>query len=375
MKSIVDSIYRAAVDPDHWPQLLSDLVDYCDAEAGYIYVPHIEGVFDDDRPPIVSHNFNMQEHWNLYERYRLEDRVSVHLLHQASKDFTRVVTLVASNPPPEIIESDYYQVYLRTMNCGDLMVLVLGQPRPVIGVPVVGLSVPWGTVLSPAQIDRFEELAPHLQRVGHLIFDVMGNRIVDPVLRGAIDYTPVPTMLLHQNQTVVHANKLAQAFVAGDRGLALENNRVKLQSAAEQRKFTQLLQQTLGGKVPTGGEMQIADPSGRPNTLLVLPLGTDNPFRESSGPVGSVLYIIESSNIDFGGAGIDRLKSIYQLTTAEAQVGVALIEGKSAEDIARSRVRSMATVRSQIRMVLSKTGFATIRELQSLNQLLRMPKS
>jgi DNA-binding CsgD family transcriptional regulator len=49
------------------------------------------------------------------------------------------------------------------------------------------------------------------------------------------------------------------------------------------------------------------------------------------------------------------LKS-FGLTAAEARLAVALAQGETVEDYAGRTGRSMATVRSQLRSVFSKTG-------------------
>ena len=60
------------------------------------------------------------------------------------------------------------------------------------------------------------------------------------------------------------------------------------------------------------------------------------------------------------------LRELFGLTRAEAEVAQALTGGTSTVAVAARRGLSEATVRSQVRAVLDKTGAANLRDLERL---------
>ena len=65
------------------------------------------------------------------------------------------------------------------------------------------------------------------------------------------------------------------------------------------------------------------------------------------------------------------IQELFGLTPAEADVGVLLSGGSSVEKIASQRNVALSTVRSQLRMLLMKTG--TERQGELVRRLLTMP--
>lgn len=63
---------------------------------------------------------------------------------------------------------------------------------------------------------------------------------------------------------------------------------------------------------------------------------------------------------------LEALTSLFNLTPGEAAVAVALGGGRSAEAVADARQVSTGTVRSQIKVILSKSGAANLRELEQI---------
>jgi DNA-binding CsgD family transcriptional regulator len=60
------------------------------------------------------------------------------------------------------------------------------------------------------------------------------------------------------------------------------------------------------------------------------------------------------------------MRESYSLTKAEAGIGRQLLRGRTAEDIARDRSTSIATVRTHIRHILEKTDSRRIADFIAL---------
>lgn len=60
---------------------------------------------------------------------------------------------------------------------------------------------------------------------------------------------------------------------------------------------------------------------------------------------------------------LQMLQSYYELTTAEAFVAAAIVDGLTVTEIAKQRGASIATVRSQLQAVFAKVGVRRQSEL------------
>jgi DNA-binding NarL/FixJ family response regulator len=63
---------------------------------------------------------------------------------------------------------------------------------------------------------------------------------------------------------------------------------------------------------------------------------------------------------------LDLLRGLFGLTRAEAEVARALSGGATKRAVAAARGLREATVRTQVRAVLDKTGAANLRDLERL---------
>ena len=63
-------------------------------------------------------------------------------------------------------------------------------------------------------------------------------------------------------------------------------------------------------------------------------------------------------------------QDLFGLTAAEAAVAVALLGGRTAEDLARLRKVSLDTVRAQIRTVLDKSEASNLRDFERIGATL-----
>ena len=67
--------------------------------------------------------------------------------------------------------------------------------------------------------------------------------------------------------------------------------------------------------------------------------------------VSSSIEMIESAGIN-----IEKLRSIYGLTTREAQIAVEIAHGKTDQEIAATLVVSFSTIRTHVNHVFEKLG-------------------
>jgi DNA-binding CsgD family transcriptional regulator len=373
LDDLIDDIYRAGFDRDRWPEVMSRMGRYLETEVGYFHAPAVPGSPADALRHYVT--LNMDNDWldTHYYQYAPQDPFTPAMLKQANGDDGRVLEMLASQTDDAPTKTAYYQHYCRTLGIGDVMALMVATSSSRYTPPTIAFAGKWnGGPISADQVSRFQALAPHLRRVGRLMFDV---QTVDPALMTSIELLPHSVFLLRDGGSIVAANQRAEAALGGQFGLAARGERLLALRAADDARLQQLLGRatcTAHLAPRTGGEMELTGPDGDSATLIVMPLGGDNPFRELTGPCRGIVYVMPHFDNPVI-PGQARLARLFGLTDAEVEVAFALIAGDRPEEIAETRGRSINTVRTQIRNILAKTGRNRISEVGTLVRLVELP--
>ena len=371
MEQVIDAIYAAAVDPSLWGPALEAVARYCGASGGSIFVPRLPGAPLESLAAFIGYNY-VPPPPDVFAFYAAQDCFSAGMMASVGGDYRKVASILGSRPSDEQLNSAYYQDYCRMTDMGDAMSVLLRAPRPGQATPVLGLASPWGQgSIPPDRMARLQQLAPHLQRAMRLVFEVAPAAALDRALVQTAERSAAPMMLLRQDGRVVWLNPGGEALAVARRGLQLRNGRLGAVDADVNGRLQAVIGRALPpvfGPARVGGEVDVEGPGGGV-TCLVLPLGGDNPFRDGVGPCRAVVYLLaEGPEALRGGA---RLMRLFGLSRSECEVAIALMRGRSPEEISVERRRSIETVRTQVRAVLSKTGMSRVAELARLMPVVR----
>lgn len=377
MEQVLDSVYAAAIDPTGWAVALESIVRFCGVGAGAIYAPRLPGVPPKGVERFLRYGPRSPVIPGLLEAYADKDCFSAPMMAMVSGDHRRVASVMGTRPTDSQLKSAYRQEYMRQSDIGDTMALMLRPPRAGQPTPVLGLHAPWAhEPISTCQIARLQALAPHLQRAARMLFEVAPEAPVDSAMRQAVDRIGAPTVLLRQDGRLAWLNAAAEDLATPERGLQLAGGRLAAVEPRANQRVQALIRRASEPGHPTartGGETEVDSPDGRRVTCLVIPLGGDNPFRDGVGPCRAAVYLLAGGSDPAPGAA--RLRRLFGLSAAEAEVAKALMGGVGPEEIALQRGRSIETVRTQCRAILSKTGLSRVSELVRLRSLVSLPEA
>lgn len=222
------------------------------------------------------------------------------------------------------------------------------------------LLVAWSDYIShlPEGADgRFhaDNVNAHFQRA-LAILDRMGRaRAHEESARSLADQMPGPAVVFRPEGKVVGVNQACHSLLAGHMPegladleldpLALSSIRswVKRNSVSEGDDDFLFLASRIG---PEGVEARLL------LTRVTLHQGTAGPDQEA--------MLLAAVDIHLDTSMATQLQEIYGLSQAEVDVSVRLSRGDSPEKIARDRLAGIATVRTQIRGILTKLGVASV---------------
>ena len=374
MEALVDSIYRVAFDPDHWPVLMRELAQFCGASTTYLFSPPFPGTEVSPLDPLFGYNFDRDTVGKLLDDYSDQDCVSGAVFAAVNNDYRYVSGFSRSRPTAEILKSTYRNECMRGCDTGDALGLLMRPMQTTGGNPTICIAQPWGgSSLTQAQANRFQALAPHFHRLGRLIYEVLPTAPIDPALRLNLDLMPTAALLLNANGTVLHANPRAETVATPDRGLTLCAASLSAISQNDHAKLGRVIAAALDPNARQGGEIIIRGEAGLLTTVLVVPLSGGHPGGVGTGPARAIVYLLDHGHSMAAFPGAQRLTQTFGLTSAETDITIALINGQTPEEISGARQRSIATIRSQIHAIFGKTGICRASELSGLRQLIEMP--
>lgn len=346
---LIDRIYECSVVPELWPSVLDDLAAMTESRGGLL--------FSSRKALSWTASGSIRE---VFEDY-LNDGWFLRC--------PRRPCLMSQTQPSFFVEQDFWsedQINL------DPIYRDFFRPRGLGWSAGTGLQVPTGDAIVFSVERDFERgpfeaehvatlngLRPHLARSA-LVSARLGLQRAQGATE-ALTGLRLPALLLNEAGTVVEANAWAESLAelvrygAGDRLILTDKNAQDMLAA--------------------GLKAASASPGSGPRTF---------PLRDDLGTAKMVLHLIpirRSAHDIFGQSfalllitpvssertpPLDLMRSLFDLTPAEAKVAQGLATGKTLEEIAAASGVSINTVRNQLRRVLEKTGCARQAELTAL---------
>jgi DNA-binding CsgD family transcriptional regulator len=163
-----------------------------------------------------------------------------------------------------------------------------------------------------------------------------------------VDYGMV---LLDEHAKVLHANHAARVECAAGHPLQL----LGLALQPRQPEHVALLRDALAEARRGRRKLLALGSAGQPVSVAVVPLG-------GSGETGATLLLMGRRQV-CERLSVHGFARCHALTPAETRVLEGLCEGLHPRDVAKQHGVSLATVRSQICSMRTKTGAESIREL------------
>lgn len=369
VERIIEEAYGAILDPRRWQTMLELYCAAVVAERGGLHAPPTEGRIG---RVFVTHNIDVTP---------VREKLTTHGLRAPYLERATAMGLVPGAflhheviPDEEIRATDYYREYMRPLDMvrGMTSGLRLHAGKTPSAVALAVSRGQAATHFGQAELAIAQATFPHLRRAVGLTLDVGPERMLDPALRDALEQFATPCCLLGREGRVLFANAAAETALAADESLGLRDGRLTASSQEVADRIEAAALQACDMPAPWSmrgtAEVIVPRPEGPPRALVFAPLGHDNPFR-SIGPVRAMLYIL-------GGApgptpaGAQRLRLLFALTQAEAEVAELLIAGQSLDAVARRRGVSRSTIESQSKAILEKTQSPRLADLTRLAGLL-----
>lgn len=337
----VEQIYDAALDDEALRALALDLAASVGARSGLMHWVHADGsanIFTD------TGYFPAAD----LERYATEFApLDPWLYATGSPAFAnRVLNLEELVPAAEYMRSDFYHHFVRPMGDDTVrcigMRLASGHGSGILALHRGAGQRPFG----PAEVARLSRHSGHLMRMLAMRGRLVGSERHSRELAAMLDGLGQPALLVDPTLGLVHANRGAERLLEQGASLSLRRGRLTLPFPASDQ-LQAAVARALAATDPEPGAVAIAaNGHGRLNLSIT---------GVAAGQVRLALILVsDPAAADRTRAG--RLRSLYGLSTGEAQLAVLLADGLAPIEIAERRSVSVGTVRVQIKQIALKLG-------------------
>jgi DNA-binding CsgD family transcriptional regulator len=282
-------------------------------------------------------------------------------------------------PRQELVKSAYYHECMREYDLQHVGYARLTHCDAVgFGFSRDGLSGPFDA----EELTLIGRIRPHLERGLQLRRQMSAAAGQPDYGRAALEALPGYALIVSADMRILFANTAAADKAAsGSCGLRLVRAGPMPGSAAfltaahrdDNRTLTALVLAAASGR--SGGAMRVRSPAtaslATGLAVIVSPVPDSFVDRTCADPrmqlaKGTALVTAREIAIKHTPAHGELLRSLFDLSRAEADVAMTLIGGRSAEDVARARDVSLGTIRTQIKAVLRKMDALNLRDFERI---------
>ncbi|HXY57704.1 MAG TPA: helix-turn-helix transcriptional regulator [Methylocystis sp.] len=348
--NLIDRIYECSFAPELWPGVLEDLTRLGGARGG--------SLFADNRHLFLwTASERIREPVSLYVQHRLwkADERRERLFRARHQGFMTDLDLFT---PKEMDEDPFYTQFLRPRGCGWAVATALPMPTGDNLLLHFERSFKDGP---PERkfVDRLDELRPHLARSAFMSARLQLERA--QVASETLALLGLPALVLNEKGRALAANELIERDDEWMRWRA--DDYFSFADACAEK----LLRESIAALAMTEAQpirsFPLRGPEPGPGKIAHIV-----PIRRSARDifVRCAAVLVLTPVVAPAAPPVELVRSLFDLTPAEARVARSLASGDTVEEVAAKSGVSHNTVRTQLRGVMDKTGCGRQAEVVAL---------
>ena len=365
---MIAQIYSAASGRQQWEPVLEAINSACDAWAvqllafdrrgGTALFSHYGGIASPE-----AHLAYLRTYQHIDPRARLVFEPRPQDWFHCHEVFSEAQ--VAADP--------FYQDFLIPVGARYLTaVKLVGDAEMAVLLAVLrGVGKP---PLEPSALAWLDRLRPHFVEALAIYRHLSALHLERAAGNVILDRMRHPVLLVDAARSLRHANAAARAALASGLAVRATDGRLHCSDSSDDHALTEALDALViaapHADVPVRRFVRLRGTGAHQKYGISLSALRPAETRGAFGPLPLAMLVLHDGTLQ---TQCDPfvIQELFGLTPAEADVGVLLSGGSSVEKIASQRNVALSTVRSQLRMLLMKTG--TERQGDLVRRLLTMP--
>jgi DNA-binding CsgD family transcriptional regulator len=352
----IQEVYESITQPGRLVDLMATLGRRFDAESAFLFTSHSDTAPD---AILLSQNLDPATVEDFTRYWAQEDIWAEAARARGLMRRGVVVTDEELVPKERLHRSRFHNEFNVPARIGSMLGSILFDgSEPGGDIPFTNLCwyrPPDKPAFGKDDKQLLATLMPHLQQGLKLNWQMQRIRLNDLAAGYAGVGAPLASIVLDWSGRIATCNGRAEALLAGSRALL-------------RCKDGQLLSLGQQSAPSLADALERCRASNRPVPMLVREEGSGELFRATLNALPAdaethfgvfgrpcCLLLIELPREDMRET-LQLAGQLYGLTGAEVEVLTGLVNGLSAEQVAQLKGRSIATVRTQVRCLLAKTG-------------------
>jgi DNA-binding CsgD family transcriptional regulator len=378
---LIGKIYEAAMGRLTWVEVGRDIRELMDAQMVAMWAPGLDTEsqsnllmpFDEMQAKLqyFSHGLKINPYYNW--GFATLSAPGRPVLHPLVVNDEQIIS------KRELIKSAFYNECLREY---DLQHMAFGR---LVDCEAIGFGIGRGNAGGPfseVELQVIDSLRPHLKRALQLRRQMTNMTIHTGYGRAAFEALPGWMTIVSADMKVLVANNAAVNIAASPSfGLRLIRSGPVAGSSSflsaahrdDNKALASLVLSAASGQA--GGTIRVRPPPSAPasNGLAVGVSPVPNGFidiKSDEHPIyltkGLALVVARQIAAPHSPVHTQLLRSLFELSKAEADIATTLAGGKTADEVARARGVSLETVRSQIKSLLRKMNALNLRDFERI---------
>ncbi len=360
--TIIDRIYEAVEQPEHWPETICDLGEFIGGRRDFWEIDPASR-----RLVLSQHGFDAGCHGTLFL-----SRTDLCALDQYAEEFGDLII--------RFLKIVFLSTLWSQKDVGAREAIGLRMTRrylPVFRSIDDPPSSAWKSAGRKLIAALWEEgrvfsggnlrlIAPHVDRALRLQMRLNAANLQADIISGALDHLTLGVILVDRSGLPLWHNRRAQEIMDRSDNLRLSKTGLAGRCPADTRSLRELV----AGAVSAGTQGVLAMNRGvdsRPLLLIGMPLkpvGSPDLENGCSRFACGVVFVSDPDETDKPSA--DALRHAFGLTDREAQAAIAVARGHGLKAAADAMGVALTTARSQLQQAFAKTGTSHQAELAAL---------
>lgn len=200
----------------------------------------------------------------------------------------------------------------------------------------------------------YQALLPHLRRAIELSVRMHDLRLASQRAAAAADLSAHGLVIVDQHRRIEFSNAAAEKALARGDGVCSRQGVLHVCHPQNSDGFARLIKEAALRTGQCGGGMRVVRGGEKPDlALIVTPFPPDLRKLANFAMAHALVTLTELAPCPPPEGR--HVADLFGFSKAEAELAIALLEGKQAEEIALERHVALSTVRSQLRSMLGKT--------------------
>jgi DNA-binding CsgD family transcriptional regulator/PAS domain-containing protein len=357
--TVVEKIYDAALDQDLWPTALRSISELVGADGAGIHFADMNRI---SLGPTNFHSVGFPDSFNrkIFE-YAQVWAVQSGLPFWQVGDVRHLPDILSHE---ELINGKFYKEVISKEDQDDYIGMVAAREGLSL-VPMTLATRKSTGSFQPQSLKLAKLLSSHICRSAKISFALELKTLQSSILESTLNTIGSGIYLVQRDGRVVFMNESAEKQIARGVGLTITNNRITPKDETAAAQFAAAMSDKIDEISPQAISIALPDEhGGMLATIMPLNKGLRQSLTGGANPAVFAIFVQNpTAPLPSPGEGFAKL---YGLTQGESRTLMALSMSQGPQDAANILGISIATVRSHLQHIFTKTNTSGQSELMQL---------